>query len=528
VFTQCPECGSVFRVTADALKVAAGLVRCGVCQHRFNALAALTDDPGAPIGEERAVTGDDETPGADDGPPPFDDTITVEELGAGEVIELGAPSDDEVEVEIDTGGGVAQPDSPNDGVTGLSAAGTGDGERRDLAAEWLPESGTPLAGDDTARAAADATVDSPGAIEVEDASSSGLEAIVLGGDERPLREPVDDVAAGASLDATDSDAWASPAADAATPDAEAIEALLPELAAVRELPGLADDTALDAAQDSLRPLGAATGQDALPAETESRPDLDRTDEFPILVLDERDDAQEDLVDPDEEQQEYEEGPRPTPSAATAAAIGAVAATAIAERARRGGATVDGKDLRFGLEDDAPRWWERRAAWLAGSVLLVLALLAQAVHYNREALARSATFGPWVLRIYTLIGVPAPVPTDLGAMELRQWGAATDARATGRLRLRASVLNRAPFAQPYPVLRVTLHDRFGNALGSRDIGARDYLPGGLPQRRLLATGQRLDAEILLVDPGVDAVGYEIELCEERRDGVRCPGTPRSPS
>ena len=106
--------------------------------------------------------------------------------------------------------------------------------------------------------------------------------------------------------------------------------------------------------------------------------------------------------------------------------------------------------------------------------------------------------------------------------MRQWGAATNALAPGRLRLRASLLNRAPFSQPYPVLRVTLHDRFGNLLGSRDVGARDYLPGGAPDHRLLIAGQRLDAEIVIVDPGTDAVGYEIELCREDRDGVRCLG------
>ncbi len=73
-----------------------------------------------------------------------------------------------------------------------------------------------------------------------------------------------------------------------------------------------------------------------------------------------------------------------------------------------------------------------------------------------------------------------------------------------------------------MLRVTLHDRFGNAVGSRDIGARDYLPGAAPDHRLLPAGQRIDAEIGLVDPGNDAVGYEIDLCREDRDGVRCRG------
>ena len=43
MYTQCPECEIAFRVTADVLKQAAGMVRCGGCSHAFNALAFLSE-----------------------------------------------------------------------------------------------------------------------------------------------------------------------------------------------------------------------------------------------------------------------------------------------------------------------------------------------------------------------------------------------------------------------------------------------------------------------------------------------------
>ena len=43
MYTQCPDCGTSFRVTADALKQAAGKVRCGGCGNAFNALAYLSE-----------------------------------------------------------------------------------------------------------------------------------------------------------------------------------------------------------------------------------------------------------------------------------------------------------------------------------------------------------------------------------------------------------------------------------------------------------------------------------------------------
>ena len=40
--TRCPNCNARFRVAADQLKLRAGLVRCGACQHAFDATANLS------------------------------------------------------------------------------------------------------------------------------------------------------------------------------------------------------------------------------------------------------------------------------------------------------------------------------------------------------------------------------------------------------------------------------------------------------------------------------------------------------
>ena len=43
MYTQCPDCSTAFRVTADVLKQAAGKVRCGGCGIAFNALEYLSE-----------------------------------------------------------------------------------------------------------------------------------------------------------------------------------------------------------------------------------------------------------------------------------------------------------------------------------------------------------------------------------------------------------------------------------------------------------------------------------------------------
>ncbi|UVW28236.1 DUF3426 domain-containing protein [Massilia sp. H6] len=46
--TQCPHCGTVFRVAADQLKLRGGIVRCGACTQVFDGSAALVDLDAAP------------------------------------------------------------------------------------------------------------------------------------------------------------------------------------------------------------------------------------------------------------------------------------------------------------------------------------------------------------------------------------------------------------------------------------------------------------------------------------------------
>lgn len=47
MFTYCPNCASIFRISAAQLTRADGMVRCGECRHAYNATDLLHDDLGA-------------------------------------------------------------------------------------------------------------------------------------------------------------------------------------------------------------------------------------------------------------------------------------------------------------------------------------------------------------------------------------------------------------------------------------------------------------------------------------------------
>jgi predicted Zn finger-like uncharacterized protein len=420
VYTQCPDCATVFRVTAEALRAAQGDVRCGVCSTSFNALENLS--------EQAFKAG----PEPEEGPEP-DDSMTVEELPGNEDIELSSVAEP------------ATPEEPPAADPPVTAAGADE----DLALEFHGDA---------------ADLDRLFVIETP--------------------EPVD----------------FDPAAIAASLS-----------------------------------VGGAPVQSAEPGNDDDyTDDLDSTDEHPILVLDERDEPFEHAESVVLETLEPEP-PRPAPAAAPTPvpAKPQVSAAAPAPAPYPAARIPIPDDMRQRLAEEAaaqaeldddfepeaavatPRPW----LWTTGAAALLLLLLGQIVHSAREQLVRKPGIGRVIAGTYALFGEPLSSPSDLAAYELRQWGAASDPNASNRLLLRASIVNRAAYAQPLPLLRLALQDRFGATVGSLDIAPADYLPGE-GQPGLLQPGARADAEIRIVDPGTEAVGFEMDICLPANGGVRC--------
>jgi len=159
----------------------------------------------------------------------------------------------------------------------------------------------------------------------------------------------------------------------------------------------------------------------------------------------------------------------------------------------------------------PRPLARPYLWIVGLVGLAILLIAQAVNHYRDELAVNTRLHRPLTAIYAALGVALVPRWDLAAYEVHQLGASAPAQASGALTVRASVKNDAAQPQPLPLLRVTLLDRFGNRLASRDVPPRAYLVGTPVTDTLLPAGERVDAQMAFVDPGRDAVGFEIDAC-----------------
>jgi hypothetical protein len=147
------------------------------------------------------------------------------------------------------------------------------------------------------------------------------------------------------------------------------------------------------------------------------------------------------------------------------------------------------------------------------LLIILILLAAGVHSQRGVLMRNAALAPTLTSVYRVFGLEVQPDWDVSAFDIID----SSARSEGNdLVVEAAFANTADFAQPYPVLRVTLENRWGQAIGQEDFLPRNYLRA-YAAGRLMGAAERARAEVTLRSPGAAAEGFSIDVCLESPGG-----------
>ncbi len=162
---------------------------------------------------------------------------------------------------------------------------------------------------------------------------------------------------------------------------------------------------------------------------------------------------------------------------------------------------------------------------AASAGLALLLAVQVVHHDRARLAAIGWLHRPLTALYAALGMPFAAHWNVRAYEVRQLGAVVLPGTPAALTVRASIENTAARAQPLPLLRVTVQDRFGNPVAARDVRPQAYLSAARARRGSLGAGERVDAQIAFVDPGPRVVGFEVDACLEDAAGrIACAHQP----
>lgn len=488
MYTSCPECGTVFRISTIELRAAEGYVRCGHCSATFNAVATLSDEPSAtvtltqlqlaegPAPEEARPSSElppvEEATGADDSADDARDVIDA----------LGDISEDTLEFDIPEDNWSHFFENVFEGET-RSRTGSEPAPAAPIA--LAPESASPAGNDadavdevDVGEAIGSDTVDQAGlhrALTEEQMRVSGGEPVAASEPE-PEPEPESEAAADTEI-ATDSD-W---------------EALLDEVR---------DD---DIESEPVYVIGEMTDEDALEAIDElvipgtawDEPDAGNSLATAPLPADFAPDI------PREDQADADETP-PTPAPAEPESVA-----------------------------DQPFLWtppvappakpERHWGYVAGSMAAGILLILQLLHYQRDELATNPRLAEPLKRSYAALGLQLFPAWKLSSYEVRNSEAVADRSDVGALDIlaRIAVVGSEPVG--LPLVRVTLRDRSGKPVGTRVFEPSEYLGRNSPPREPMAPGTIIPVEISLEDPGPDAQGFDVDVClMSRQYGITCRG------
>ena len=73
----------------------------------------------------------------------------------------------------------------------------------------------------------------------------------------------------------------------------------------------------------------------------------------------------------------------------------------------------------------------------------------------------------------------------------------------------------------PLVRVRLLDRWGKPVGSRVFDPPEYRTDHSDPHIMLSPGTLIPMLVRVADPGIEAQGYEIDIClPNRHNGLRC--------
>jgi len=165
------------------------------------------------------------------------------------------------------------------------------------------------------------------------------------------------------------------------------------------------------------------------------------------------------------------------------------------------------------DDEAREFQPKRRSWpwAIAALLSLLVLLAQIAYFFRVDLAaRLPNFKP-ALSSYCQIlkcSIPLPQHTDLIGIESSELQA--DPANENQINLNALLRNRAPYAQAFPNLELTLNDSQDQPLARRVFRPAEYLPPMEKEANGLLPNYEITIRLPLGTGDLKPMGYRLVL------------------
>ena len=163
---------------------------------------------------------------------------------------------------------------------------------------------------------------------------------------------------------------------------------------------------------------------------------------------------------------------------------------------------------------SPRRPDKLWAWTLASVSLVFVLLLQLAYYNRNSWSYHPDLAPYIKKLAATLDWPLQPRRDEGLIELTDTLVLAHPKYDGVLQVKATLINRARFTQPFPALEITLTDRRGDVAARRRYAPEDYLRGKQLEQPDMSRNVATKIQLDIKSPGPQIEGFEIRVIAER--------------
>lgn len=144
-----------------------------------------------------------------------------------------------------------------------------------------------------------------------------------------------------------------------------------------------------------------------------------------------------------------------------------------------------------------------------NLILIAALVLQYAYQHRVPLRENETLRPWLDTMCKLTDCPMPPKRDPDKIELVDNMMQSHPRYQNSLLVTATLINRADYAQPYPIVEITMTDLQQKVVAQRTFTPEEYLAGDF-SRMGFTPNVEVPLMLELTDPGNNAVGFKFDF------------------
>jgi len=146
----------------------------------------------------------------------------------------------------------------------------------------------------------------------------------------------------------------------------------------------------------------------------------------------------------------------------------------------------------------------------GSLFLLMMIGLQIIYHQRARLIQYPEIRPLILTLCDALNCSLPSLNDTDQIELLSRQLYTHPNVAGALMIRASMVNSAPFSQPYPLLELSLSDEQGHIVAMRRFKPDEYLASSEDPLAMMSPGSPVAINLEIADPGENALAYEFDF------------------